>query len=126
MILYCILLILQIGEGFVWLALDYANPGTALKLSSVVTSTIFLLMVYVILEKVGFKSNNTVLKMIGDYSWGIYLSHVFVLYLLKRIPYYESIPFVVNSAIVLLISFGLCYIGEKILSKKISSWFGFK
>ena len=123
---YVVSLLLQMAEGYVWTSIGGTNPGTVLKLSSIISGALACLMAYTILERGGFESSNRILKKIGDYSFGIYLSHVFVIHLLKRMPIYDSIPFVVNSSIVLLISFGLCYIGDKAIGKPMSKWFGFK
>lgn len=124
--LFGVSLILQMAEGYVWTLIGGTNPGTVLKLSSIISGVLACLIAYTILERGGFASSNKILKKIGDYSFGIYLSHVFVLHLLKRIPIYDSIPFVINSSIVLLISFGLCYIGDKAMGKPMSKWLGFR
>ena len=125
-VLYALSMILQIGEGYMWLSIGGTNPGTVLKLSSILSGVLFCLMAFTVLERGGFQSSSRILKLIGDYSFGIYLSHVLILHLLKLLPIYDAIPFVVNAAIILLISFGICYVGDKVLGKKVSRWFGFR
>lgn len=124
--LYVACIIIEMGEGYYWLQSDFSNPGGILKISGLATSAVFLLMVYTILQKGGFEVKSKFMLMVGEYSFGIYLSHVLVLHLLKLTPFYPSLPFLVNSVLVLLISLGLCYLGDKVLGTRISRWIGFK
>ena len=114
------------AEGYWWLQLGENNCGTQIKLSSFLTSSIFLLIIYTYLKTTKKVDINKSLKLIGDYSFGIYLSHIMFMRILAYVPYYNSLPYVVNSAIVLAISFGFVYIGNKILGSPINKWLGFK
>lgn len=123
-LLYLISIVLQMAEGYGWLLLGEANCGTQLKLTSFLTSTLFLLIVYKILNTPNFDIKNKFFRSLGDYSFGIYLCHIMVMWVLSRIPYYNHIPFPLTSAIVILISLGCCALGSKICGKKISRWLG--
>ena len=126
LICYGIAIVLNMAEGYWWLQLGENNCGTQIKLSSFLTSSIFLLIIYTYLKTTKKVDINKSLKLIGDYSFGIYLSHIMFMRILAYVPYYNSLPYVVNSAIVLAISFGFVYIGNKILGSPINKWLGFK
>lgn len=125
-VLYFVSIILQMIEGYGWLQLGEANCGTQIKLTSFVTSTLFLLIIYTILSKPNINVKSVFLRSLGDYSFGIYLCHIMVMMVLGEIPYYTALPYPITSAIVVLISWGCCYFGDKICGKKISGWMGLK
>lgn len=125
-ILYLVSIILQIAEGYGWLLLGENNCGTQIKLSSLLTSSLFLLIVYTILNTSTIKVNNKYLRSLGDYSFGIYLCHPMVMIILGAAPYYSKSPYMVNTTIVLCISWGCCLIANKILGKRLSGWLGLK
>lgn len=125
-LLYLVSIVLQMAEGYGWLRLGEANCGTQIKLTSFLTSTLFLLIIYTILNKPQIDVKNKFLRSLGDYSFGIYLCHIMVMMVLERIPYYTALPYPFTSAIIILISWGCCYIGNIICCKKISDWIGLK
>ena len=124
--LYAVSIALQMAEGHIWLLLGEENCGTQIKLTSFLTSTLFLLIVYTILNKPNIDIKSKFLRLLGDYSFGIYLCHIMIIRVLDKVPYYESLPYPITSAIVVLISFACCYVGDKICGKKISEWLGLK
>ncbi len=125
-ILYLISIVLQMGEGYGWYLLGENNCGTQIKLTSFLTSSIFLLIIYTMLKNKKFEIKNKVLRLLGDYSFGIYLCHIMVMTCLSIIPFYRTIPFPVNSIIIITISLACCYISNKILGEKFSSWLGLR
>lgn len=124
--LYIISIVLQMLEGYGWLLLGEWNCGTQLKLTSLLTSTLFLLIIDAILKQSCIDIKNKCLRLLGDHSFGIYMCHIMIMIILERIPYYNLIPFPVNSAIVILLSLSFCYIGNRICGTKISRWLGLK
>ena len=124
--LYAASIVLQVGEGYGWLMMGSSNPGSILKFTGIVTAVAFLLIVYTILERGGLKRCNRLLVMIGDYSFGLYLCHVLVMRLLRLTPFYDSLPYLVNSALVLVISLAFCFAAHKILGDKASRWVGIR
>ena len=72
-LLYIFSIVLQIAEGYGWLTLGETNCGTQLKLTFFLTSSLFLLIAYAILKSDRFDIKNKFLRMLGDYSFGIYL-----------------------------------------------------
>ena len=115
---------IQIAEGYGWYLLGQTNCGTQSKVSTLLTSMVFMLIIYCYIVDKKKKGDNKLLVMIGDYSFAVYLSHIMILRFLIKIPFWSSIPFVINSAILLSISVGCAYIGNKILGEKISKWLG--
>lgn len=126
-LLYIFSIVLQIAEGYGWLMLGETNCGTQLKLTSFLTSSLFLLIAYAILKSDRFDIKNKFLRMLGDYSFGIYLCHIMVINVLRAfVPLYKSIPYPATSAIVILLSFCCCYIGDRVCGKRVSRWMGLR
>ena len=123
-ILYLLSIIIQILEGYAWFKLGETNCGTQIKLSSFLTSSIFILIAYWYLNNKQLTQTSKMLVKIGDYSFGIYISHIMIMILLGKIPIYTKIPFCLNSIIVLLITTLCVFIGNTICGKKISKWLG--
>jgi len=121
---YVASILLQMGEGYVWLRLGEANCGTQLKLTSFLTGTLFLLLCCRFLES---KStlNKHWLVVLGDSSFGIYLVHMMVIKVLSGVPVYEHIPYILNSILVLAISMAFVSIGSRICGRKVGRWIGF-
>ncbi|MBR1946572.1 MAG: acyltransferase [Bacteroidaceae bacterium] len=124
-LLYIASIALEMVEGYGWFLLGSVNCGSSLKLSSALASSIFILIVYNVLNKhINIKSK--FLSSLGDYSFGIYLCHIMIMMVLTRIYYYTIIPYPLTSVIVILISWVFCYIGNRVLGNRISGWIGFK
>ena len=70
------------------------------------------------------RGDNKFLITVGNYSFGIYLSHIMVINVLNKIPYYSYVPVIINSVIVFAITLVGVIVGRKILGKKISGWLG--
>lgn len=110
--------ILQVLEGYEYLSLKESNCGTQLKLTAILTGVIFNLILY------RFISSDRVLKIdwlykLGNYSFGIYFSHLAIMTVLNHIPYYSKfVRFPVNVLVTLLISSFCVWLGKKILGRK--------
>ena len=116
---------LQMGEGYALLQLGDYNCGTQMKMSVFLTSTLFLLLSYWWLTNDKLSARKGVLSFLGDYSFGIFLSHMMVIRVMRHIPFCAKIPFPVTSIIVLIISAGAVYLGKKLCGERISRWMGF-
>ncbi len=125
-VVYFLSIALQIAEGYIWLLLGERNCGTQLKLTSLLTSTLFLLMIYTILTQGKCHIRSNILRSLGDYSFGIYLCHLFIMRYVWIVPFYRLIPFPLNPAVVVALSFLCCYIGNKVCGAKVSSWLGLR
>ena len=126
-LLYVFSIVLQIAEGYGWLMLGETNCGTQIKLTSFLTSSLFLLITYTILKSGRFDIKNKFLRVLGDYSFGIYLCHMMVIVVLNTfVPIYKTIPYPITSFLVVLLSLCCCYIGDKVLKDKYSRWIGLR
>ena len=122
--LYFFSIILQIFETYGWFLLEEKNCGTQIKMSSYLTSSIFILMSYWYINNQNINYTNKMLLLIGDYSFGIYISHIMIILLLGKVPFWSHIPFFLNSIVVLFLTLLCVSIGKKICGPKISSWLG--
>lgn len=109
---------LQMLEGWWWLKLGNSNCGTQNKITTLLTSSLFLLLVYKAVESETQVKDNLFTKavtLLGDCSFGIYLSHILVIrYLRRLLPIYGKLPFCLNSLAVVLVSFICVLIGRLI------------
>ncbi len=123
-------LISQMLEGYLFLLHGDSNCGTQLKLSSLLSSTIFLMIIHTVLQNGGFRNRCSSLYdffiFIGDYSFGIYLCHMAVILVLSQLPLIDVIPFPINSFMVVLLSLICCSVGRRICGPKISGWLGLR
>ena len=118
-------IILQMGEGFFLYRNGLGNPGTQLKITNYISCMCILPIVYRFILSERFQPQLGVFSKIGDYSFGIFLIHILVLKIIKSFTFYETIPFIANSLVVLLISYMLVFAINKILGDKYSKWLGF-
>ena len=125
-ILYLISMPLQMAEGYVLWKIGAEDFGGQLKLTAVISSVIAVLIAYKVLENGYVDIRNKYLRLLGDYSFGIYLSHLLIRIVLNHVPYYTSIFYPLNSIILVTISLCFCYYGNKFLGKKVSRLLGLK
>lgn len=119
LIIYLIIsIILQMLEGYAQYKFENKNCGTQLKLSSILTGTIFCLIAYnIIFSEKDYKCK--ILKKLGDNSFGIYFSHLLIMSFLNKIPFYNRIAiFPVNAIITIVITYFIVVLVKKLLGKK--------
>ena len=121
--IYCVSLLLQMGEGYLWFTVDPAGCGSQLKLTSILSSSIFMLFIYSVLSS-NHGTKCRLLSTIGDYSFGIYLVHMMILKALEPMALYSAIPYPVTSLIILIISFIFCYICTAVTGKRVGRCLG--
>ena len=121
--LYCVSLLLQMGEGYLWFTVDPAGCGSQLKLTSILSSSIFMLIIYRVLSS-NHGTKCRLLSTIGDYSFGIYLVHMMILKALEPMTLYSAIPYPVTSLIILIISFIFCNAFTAVTGKRVGRWLG--
>ena len=121
--LYCMTLLLQMGEGYLWSTVDPAGCGSQLKLTSILSSSIFMLIIYSVLSS-NHGTKYRLLSTIGDYSFGIYLVHMMILKALEPMTLYSAIPYPVTSLIILIISFIFCNVFTAVTGKRVGRWLG--
>ena len=124
-VLYCASLLLQMAEGYLWFTVDPAGCGSQLKLTSILSSTIFILIIYCFLRHNNHQTKNRLLCTIGNYSFGIYLVHMMFLKAMKPLDFYSAIPYPITSLIILSVSFIFCYACTAVMGKRVGRWVGF-
>ena len=126
--MYLASIALQMLEGYGLLLLGDKNCGSQLKISSLLTSALFLLIIYAILKDGRFDIKNKTLRLIGDYSFGIFLLHYMVIKVLSIFfhPLYQYIPYPITAFIVVLLSLFCCMLSDRICSNKMSGWIGIR
>lgn len=115
--LLCLSCIFQFAEGYWYYCLGDSNYWTQLKLSSIMTGLFFVLLAY---KFICFKRVYKIkwLKLLGDYSFGIYYSHLAIQYVLSIVPYYNKfVIFPLNTIVVTVITTICVFIGKKLLGK---------
>ena len=124
--LYLFTIIIQILEGYIWLQHTLVSAGTHSKLSAMLTSAVFILMTYQYINTEKWKGKNKFLVTIGNYSFGIYLSHYLLIDIFSKfLPIWDKIPFGVNSLIIFILSLSIVMLGKRIFGEKISRYLGF-
>lgn len=101
---YAVSILLQMFEGYVWSSYDMVGCGSQLKLSSLLSSSIFMLIIHTYLEDKSRPCRCRFMCKIGDHSFGIYLSHILILKGLAFLPFYSFLPYPLNSLVLLLVS----------------------
>ena len=110
-------ILLQIIEGYWYLSIGEINCGTQLKLSSLLTGSLFAMMGYKFVYS-GRQFNMKFLRLLGDCSFGVYFSHMAVMGVLGKIPYYSKyLSYPIKAVFAVLISMACVLIGKKILGK---------
>lgn len=117
---YAMSIVISLTEGLIWYKLDNFDMATTqLRLSSILTSVSFLLLCRCFLTKQpGFVKNplGKLVILLGDCSFGIYLSHIFIQQILKKVL--PGIMFFPVDFLLMLIISGTCvFLGKKLLRK---------
>lgn len=109
--LYAASILLQMIEGYAWSLYDIVGCGSQLKLSSLLSSSICILIIYIYLEDKSRPCRCRFMCKIGDHSFGVYLCHIMIMKALSLLPFYTSILYPLNSLMVLSLSllFCICY-----------------
>lgn len=108
---------LQMLEGYWYYVLGESNCGTQLKISALITGSVFVVLSFLFIVSKR-KYNLKPLYIIGNYSFGIYFSHLAIMEVINRIPHYsEYVPFPVNAIIVVFLSLLFSFVGRRILKK---------
>jgi peptidoglycan/LPS O-acetylase OafA/YrhL len=108
---------LQVLEGYFYFSMGEMNCGTQLKLTAILTGIIFAILAFRFIGS-NRRNNMKLLYLLGNYSFGIYFSHLAVMGVLNKLPYYSKIaiyPF--NAILAVFLTFICVILGKKILGK---------
>ena len=124
---YILAIFINIVESYIWFICgETINCGTQIKLSSFLTSSVFILMAYSYISNKNYSWTNNTLIIIGDYSFGIYLSHIMFMRIYSHLPIYPNLPFVINSVVIIITSLSFVHYGSRICNKELCNYLGFK
>lgn len=123
-------LFLQLVSGFAWLArADYNMATTQLKLSSMATSAVLVVLIGLTGHRLRQLFARSYLVKLGDLSFGIYLCHILVLSVVTKVLGFVAIPAlmatVVNLAVTLVVSACVVAVGATLLPRKVCEALGF-
>lgn len=123
-------LFLQLVSGFAWLARgDYNMATTQLKLSSMATSAVLVVLIGLTGHRLRQLFARSHLVKLGDLSFGIYLCHILVLSVVTKVLGFVAIPAlmatVVNLAVTLVVSACVVAVGATLLPRKVCEALGF-
>ena len=112
-------ILIQFAEGYIYWRLGVINCGTQLKLSSLLTGAIICILAFrFIYESENVHRASRIIKAIGDYSFGIYFSHIAVMRLLSLVSYYNTyVIFPFNAICTIALDMLLICVGRRILGK---------
>ena len=128
--LWFVSLILSIGEGLFWNRLgNYDLATTQESLSNCLYSLLCMLLAYQYLKDDNLPVRDHIIDktliLLGDYSFGIFLIHAFIIYYAGKVPIYQLLRFPFNTVAVIVISSLLVFCGRKILGPKLGTAIGF-
>ena len=129
MALYIGAVILSEIEGTIWYWLGNISMATTqIRLTSLLTSVTAILLAYRYLHQhtMEVKPNlfNRILLIIGNCSFGIYLSHVLIIQMLGTLPAFERMPFPISFIITIIVTTVIVAICSRILPPKWRAAFG--
>lgn len=117
-------MIIQLAEGRILMGAGFPDPGTPFKISALLFNTLLMLAALTYLKKERSRYPQF-LVLLGDCSFGIYLSHVLFVWLFAKTPVLEAFPFPVTSVLVLLSSLAFVISFRFILGERLGRWIGF-
>mgnify|MGYP000850062084 FL=1 len=114
---WVISILIQMLEGYWYYLMGISNCGTQLKLTAVLSGSLFCILAFRYVETDSTKKFSFLVTL-GNYSFGIFFSHLFIKKLLSAIPgYLDHIFYPFNSIILVLISLDVVMLGNKILGR---------
>lgn len=123
-------LLLQQAAGYAWLVWgDFNMATTQLKLSSMATSVVVVMLIGLIGQRLRRLLANSYFVKLGDLSFGIYLCHMLLLSVVTKVLGFVATPLliatVVNLAVTLVASACIVDAGAKLLPRKVCEVLGF-
>lgn len=116
-IIWVISILLQMLEGYWFYSMGSSNCGTQMKLTAVLSGSLFCILAYKYIESNSFRRMRP-LMILGNHSFGIYFSHLAIKQLLLHIPrynYYFQYP--LSSIALLVVSLVFVLLGHTILGR---------
>ena len=76
-------------------------------------------------KQINVKNDSIIIKT-GDYSFGMYLSHVLVLKVIKEILSYFYLPYILNIILICSLTYIITYLMNKVYYEKIKGRLAWK
>ncbi len=116
-VLWAVSILIQMLEGYWYFLIGSANCGTQLKITAVLSGSLFCIMAFRYVEA-DISKIPSLLETLGNYSFGIYFSHLFLKRILSLIPgYSEYVFYPLNAIVLIILSLGVVMAGHRILGK---------
>lgn len=116
-LLWAVSIILQMLEGYLYYSMGIENCGSQMKLTAVLSGTLFCILAFKYIETDTAKKI-PLLVTIGNYSFGIFFSHLLIKRFLSLVPGYTDYVFYpISSIILLMLSLFVVMAGHKILGR---------
>ena len=127
--LWFVSLVLSISEGLIWYHFgNYDLATTQESLSNCLYSIACMLLAYHYIndDHLTIHNNyvNNLLILLGDYSFGIFLIHAFIILKVVKYPLYQNLIFPFSTISILMISSLCIFCGRIILGIKIGKYMG--
>ena len=107
---------IQVLEGYWYYIIGDINCGTQLKLSAILTGSLFSILAYKLIYSKRISAS--FLKILGDHSFGVYFSHIAVMKCLEFIPRYSELcVFPLNAGVTVIVSLILVQFLRKLFGK---------
>lgn len=121
---------ISLAEGLVWYNAGYWDLATTqLKLTNCIYTSAFLMLAYKFINDKEFEINGILARImipLGDYSFGIFLIHAFVLSIMRHhLPIYQRLFFPINSILAIIFTSLCIWIGRKTFGEKHGKYLGF-
>lgn len=120
-ILYIIFIVLSIIEGFIWNENgDYSMAVSQIKITSIISSIYFIKVSIGVRNKIKLKNKliSSIFLLLGDYSFGIYLTHMLFVRIFKKIISSQILYVPIVLICILLSNCIFIYFLKKILKEK--------
>ena len=115
---WAVSILIQMLEGYWYYSMGVTNCGTQLKLTAILSGSLFCILAYRYIEADSTNRKISLLVSLGNYSFGIFFSHLVIKRLLSLIPRYSLyVLYPFSAVILLLVSLMIVTIGHKTLGK---------
>lgn len=109
----------QMVEGYWYASMGIVNCGTQLKLSALFTGQAVCCWAFQFVNS-SSQADVKLFRLLGDYSFGIFYSHMLIINLLQQTPIYSVLVYPVNGLAVTGVSMLIVSVGHRALKSK--SW----
>ena len=116
-LLWIISILFQFVEGGYYYTLGFENCGTQYKLTALISGVLFALMAYNYILH-GTNKSVKLLELLGDNSFGIYFSHIAVMAVIRKIPWYTKlVAYPATAVVTIVITTILVLFGKRFFGK---------